>query len=73
MEGRNRRIDHIYFIEEGFASVVATTGLASRASRLALVAKSNTPHRTMLHYAHAYLLQTTATALANGRSKIEER
>jgi CRP-like cAMP-binding protein len=27
----------------------------------------------MLHYAHAYLLQTTATALANGRSKIEER
>ena len=27
----------------------------------------------MLHYAHAYLLQTTSTALANGRSKIEER
>jgi CRP-like cAMP-binding protein len=35
--------------------------------------RSNTLHRTMLHYAHAYLLQTTATALANGRSKIEER
>ena len=27
----------------------------------------------MLRYAHAYLLQTTTTALANGRSKIEER
>jgi hypothetical protein len=27
----------------------------------------------MLHYAHSYLLQTTTTALANGRSKIEER
>jgi CRP-like cAMP-binding protein len=27
----------------------------------------------MLRYAHAYLLQTTSTALANGRSKIEER
>jgi hypothetical protein len=35
--------------------------------------RSNTLHRAMLRYAHAYLLQTTATALANGRSKIEER
>ena len=30
-------------------------------------------HRAMLHYAHAFLLQTTTTALANGRSNIEER
>ena len=35
--------------------------------------RSNTLHRAMLRYAHAYLLQTTATALANGRSKIEKR
>ena len=35
--------------------------------------RSNTLHRAMLHYAHAYLLQTTTTALANGRSKIKER
>ena len=34
---------------------------------------SNTLHRAMLHYAHAFLLQATTTALANGRSKIEER
>jgi CRP-like cAMP-binding protein len=34
--------------------------------------RSNTLHRAMLRYAHAYLLQTTATALANGRSN-EER
>ena len=27
----------------------------------------------MLRYAHAFLLQTTTTALANGRSKTEER
>ena len=27
----------------------------------------------MLRYAHNFLLQTTTTALANGRSKIEER
>ena len=30
-------------------------------------------HRAMLRYAHAFLQQTTTTALANGRSKIEER
>ena len=30
-------------------------------------------HRAMLRYAHAFLAQTTTTALANGRSKIEER
>jgi CRP-like cAMP-binding protein len=35
--------------------------------------RSNTLHRAMLHYAHAYLLQTTSTALANRRSKIEQR
>jgi CRP-like cAMP-binding protein len=35
--------------------------------------RSSTLHRAMLRYAHAYLQQTTATALANGRSKIEER
>jgi CRP-like cAMP-binding protein len=113
LEGRNRRIDHVYFIEAGFASVVANgsgkpgievgiigregmTGLAivmgqQRASHETYIQvagkgqriradklreadeRSNTLHRAILHYAHAYLLQTTTTALANGRSKIEER
>jgi CRP-like cAMP-binding protein len=113
LEGRNRRIDHVYFIEAGFASVVADgsskpsieigiigrdgmTGLAvvmgqQRASHETYVQvagkaqrinaaklreadeRSNSLHRAMLHYAHAFLLQTTTTALANGRSKIEER
>jgi CRP-like cAMP-binding protein len=113
LEDRNKRIDHVYFIEAGFASVVANgsgkpsievgiigregmTGLAIvmgqqqaphdiyvqaagkgqqiRAAKLREAdERSNTLHRAMLHYAHAYLLQTTATALANGRSKIEER
>jgi CRP-like cAMP-binding protein len=35
--------------------------------------KSRTLHRSMLRYAHAFLNQTTRTAVANGRSKIEER
>ena len=113
LEGRNRRIDYVYFIEAGFASVVANgsskpsievgiigregmTGLAIvmgqqraphdtyiqaagkgqriRAAKLREAdERSNTLHRAMLHYAHAFLLQTTTTALANGRSKIEER
>jgi CRP-like cAMP-binding protein len=113
LEDRDKRIDHVYFIEAGFASVVANgsgkpsievgiigregmTGLAIvmgqqqaphdiyvqaagkgqqiRATKLREAdERSNTLHRAMLQYAHAYLLQTTATALANGRSKIEER
>jgi CRP-like cAMP-binding protein len=113
LEGRDKRIDYVYFIEAGFASVVANgsgkpsievgiigregmTGLAivmgyrlashdtyvqaaGKAQRIGAAKlreadeRSNTLHRAMLRYAHAYLLQTTATALANGRSKIEER
>ena len=34
---------------------------------------SSTLHRVMLRFAHSYLMQTSRTALANGRSKIEER
>jgi hypothetical protein len=30
-------------------------------------------HRALLRYAHAFMKQTAQTALANGRSKIEER
>ena len=30
-------------------------------------------HRCLLHYAHAFFVQTAHTAMANGRSKIEER
>jgi len=98
LEGRNRRIDHVYFIEVDFASVVADgsnkpsievgiigregmTGLAIvmgqrraphanyvqiagkaqriRADKLREAdERSNTLHRAMLHYAHAYLPQT---------------
>jgi CRP-like cAMP-binding protein len=35
--------------------------------------QSRTLHRTLMRYAHAFLLQTTYTAMVNGRSKIEER
>jgi CRP-like cAMP-binding protein len=113
LEGRNRRIEYVYFIDEGFASVVADgsnkpsievgligregmTGLAvimghdraqhatfmqvgGKARRIAAGklraadAQSATLHRAMLAYAYTFLRQTTMTALANGRSKTEER
>jgi CRP-like cAMP-binding protein len=113
LETQKKRIDHVYFIEAGFASVVANgsnkpsievgiigregmTGLgivlgndraphatyiqvAGKALRISAAnlrkADEQSPalHRAMLRYAHAFLHQTTTTALANGRSKIEER
>ena len=113
LETRKKRIDHVYFPESGFASVVADgtgkpsievgiigregmTGLAvalgqDRAShdcniqvagkglRMSAAkfreadARSPALHRGVLLCANAYLLQATTTALANGRSKTEER
>ena len=113
LEARKKRIDQVYFIEAGFASVVANgtskpsigvgiigregmTGLAvvldndraqhatymqvagtglriSTANLREATDRSATLHRAMLRYANAFLMQTTSTALANGRSKIEER
>jgi CRP-like cAMP-binding protein len=113
LEARKKRIEQIYFIEAGFASVVANgaskpgievgiigregmTGLAvvlgddraqhetfiqlpgkglrmSAANLREVNHRSVSLHRVMLRYANAFLQQTTTTALANGRSKIEER
>src|SRR5438477_3398813 len=113
LEVRKKRIDQVYFIESGFASVVANgtskpsievgiigregmSGLAillggdraqhatyiqaaGKGLRMSAVRlreadeRSITLHRAMLRYAQAFLAQTTTTALANGRSKIEER
>ena len=113
LEKRKKRIEQVYFIESGFASVVANgtskpsievgiigregmTGLAIvlgsdraqhatyiqvagkglriSAARLREADERSIPlHRAMLRYAQAFLAQTTTTALANGRSKIEER
>jgi len=113
LEASKKRIDQVYFIESGFASVVANgsnkasievgiigregmTGLAvvlghdrahhetymqaagnglriSAANLRQVDGQSPALHRSMLRYAHAFLLQATTTALANGRSKIEER
>jgi CRP-like cAMP-binding protein len=113
LETANGRIDAVYFIERGFASVVADgrgkrgievgiigreglTGLAlvlghdrathetymqaagsaqriSAAHLRKAMDQSVRLHRSLLRFAHAFLVQTTQTALANGRSKLEER
>jgi CRP-like cAMP-binding protein len=112
LESRNKPIEAVYFIEHGFASVVANgtgrgievgligregmTGLAvimgsdrsphdtfiqvagdgQRISSVKLcqaVEESPALHRHLLRCGHAFVVQTAQTALANGRSKIEER
>ena len=113
LETRSSRIDTVYFIDRGFASVVADaqgkreievgiigregmTGLAvvlgqdhaqhasyiqmagvghgiSAARLRQAMAQSASLHQTLLHCAHAFLTQTSETAVANGRSKTKER
>lgn len=112
LETRNKPIDALYFIEHGFASVVANgsgrsieVGLIGREGVTGLAVIMGTDrsphetymqvggdgqrissgelrkileeypalHRSLLRYGHAFVVQTAQTALANGRSKVEER
>jgi CRP-like cAMP-binding protein len=112
LEARKKRVEQVYFIESGMASVVANgqrnievgiigregmTGLsvvlsaddrpphetfiqiAGNGLRISAedlrnaIRTSVTLHHTLLRYAHTFMVQTTQTALANGRSKIDER
>jgi CRP-like cAMP-binding protein len=113
IETPHKRIEHLYFPDSGFASVVANgvkdrsvevgligregvTGLAvimgtdrspnetfmqgagagrriSAAAVNQAMEQSPTLRRTLLNYGHAFVIQTAQTALANGRSKIEQR
>ena len=113
LEIRSRPIEHVYFPESGFASVVAD-GASNRGIEVGLIGREGmtglavimgtdrTPHQTFMQhagaglriavgdlrtvlkqndrirshfllYGHAFIVQTTYTAMANGRSKIEER
>jgi CRP-like cAMP-binding protein len=113
LETRNRKISHLYFVESGFASVVAN-GVANRSIEVGIVGRegvtglavimgadrspletymqiagdgksiavakfrqamdqSASLRRAMLQYGHAFVVQTAYTAMANGRSRIDER
>jgi CRP-like cAMP-binding protein len=112
LHARNRRIEHVYFIESGIASIVANgeheleIGMIGRegmtGASVVLGDEMRAPHQTymqiggrgqrlstenlreamqasvslnkrLLLYVHAVMKQSTETALANGRHKIEER
>ena len=64
----NDRPDHETYIQ------AAGRGQSVKADVLRVAISQNVSlHRALLRYVHAFLNQTTRTALANGRSKIEER
>jgi CRP-like cAMP-binding protein len=112
LETPNKAIPFVYFIESGFASVVASSGanvievgligregmsglavlmgsasttnatymqLAGSGVRIAAetlqaaVDENKVLRTALLHYAHAFVVQASQTALANGRVKVEER
>lgn len=113
LEAPGKRINYVYFIESGFASVVADgsarnkievgmigregmTGLAvvlgtdcsphetyiqnaGEGSRIgaanlrSAITRSRSLHDCLLLYAHAFFVQATYTAMANGVSKLEDR
>jgi CRP-like cAMP-binding protein len=112
LELPNKAIDSVYFLDAGFASVVANgngqsievgligregmTGLAvvmgadrspnatymqlaghgrkiSAADLRDAMSASETLRASFLRYGHAFIVQMSHTALANGRNKVEER
>ena len=112
LEAGKKRVEDVYFLDTGLASVVANgghpieVGMIGREGMTGLsvvldgdyrsihetfmqiggggqrisagklreaIDASTTLHQVFLRFAHAFMIQATQTALANGRSKIEER
>jgi CRP-like cAMP-binding protein len=65
--GNDRNSNEVYMQLEGDGQALPASDLRRA------IDKSVTLHRSLLRYTHAFLEQTTRTAVANGRSKIEER
>jgi CRP-like cAMP-binding protein len=112
LQARNKRVEQVYFLDSGVASVVANgeraieVGMIGREGMVGVpvilgngdrfpneiymqvagngqrlsanvlreaIGASATLHQVLLHFVHFFMAQATETALANGRSKIEER
>lgn len=58
---------------ETFVQVAATARRVPSADLAEALERSASLRRLLLNYAHAFAVQTAHTALANGRSKVEER
>ncbi len=65
--GNDRNSNEVYMQAPGHGHRISANDLRKA------IDKSVTLHRSMLRYADAFLQQATGTAVANGRSKIEER
>jgi CRP-like cAMP-binding protein len=65
--GDDRNDNEVYMQAPGKGHCIRTSHLRKA------IDKSTSLHRVMLSYVHAFLNQATQTAVANGRSKIEER
>jgi CRP-like cAMP-binding protein len=65
--GHDRNANEVFMQAAGQGKCVRTDTLRKA------IDKSVTLHRSLLRYVHNFLEQATRTAVANGRSKIEER
>lgn len=65
--GSDRNIHEVYMQVAGHGHCVSATALRRA------IGKSPSLHRSMLRFANAFFEQTARTAVANGRSKMEER
>jgi CRP-like cAMP-binding protein len=65
--GSDRNDNDVYIQASGHGHCIRASHLRQA------IDKSTSLHRVMLRYVHAFLNQATRTAVANGRSKIEER
>jgi CRP-like cAMP-binding protein len=65
--GNDRNSNEVFMQVAGQGQCLAAKDLREA------IDKSVSLHRSLLRYAHVFLEQTTRTAVANGRSKIEER
>ena len=65
--GNDRNSNEVFMQFAGQGQAVRANDLRKAMDKSVLL------HRSLLRYVHAFLEQTTRTAVANGRSKIEER
>jgi DNA-binding transcriptional regulator YhcF (GntR family) len=65
--GSDRNSNEVYMQAAGRGQCIRANDLCKA------IDKSVTLHRSLLLFAHGFLEQATRTAVANGRSKIEER
>lgn len=65
--GKDRNANEVFMQAAGHGHCVRVGAFRNA------IATSSTLHRSLLHYAYSFLEQTTRTAVANGRSKLEER